>query len=194
MKMASLVVLAVAWLMAVAEGTQATPLTSPAGTHLEAGTEIHATNVGNVALDGTINLSCKKSTVKAKTNASGESGPGIVPVTSLALEECGSNTATVLKPGTLELHATEGGNGTITSTGAEITVLTHNILGTVHCIYYTEGTDLGTFTGSKTTGATATWGIDAMPILRKETDYGCGSTSELTAHYTFTSPDYLDVD
>jgi len=172
----------------------ATPLTSPPGIYREDGSTLDASNEGNIVLDGTVNLSCTKSTVEVE--ASGTEAPEGVsgPVTEMTFEGCGKNTVVALKPGTLAIDMTGSGNGSMTSSGAEITALTHNILGTVHCIYYTENTELGTFTDSRNTGSTATWKIDSVPLPRKETDFGCGSTSELTGSYAFTSPDYLAVD
>ena len=168
------------------------PLTSPAKTQVSPGTNLHVANEGNIVLDGTINITCKSSTAAGKVVAG--TNVGIWILSTLTFTECGNNTVTVVNAGTVELQATTGGNGTMKSTGAEVTVLTHNILGTVHCIYYSEGTELGVFKGSVNTGGTAKWELGSVSIPRKATDFGCGSTSELTALYKFTSPDYLDID
>ena len=195
LKAARLGVLAVVVLMTATVSAQATPLTSPAGTFISEGAELKAEAESTFTIEGTINIKCQKSILEgAVAAAGGASTTANIPLSKFTLEECGANTATVLKPGTLELHATEGGNGTATWSGAEITVLTHNILGTLHCIYTLEGTDIGTLTGSKTTGATATLDIGTVPLVQKSTDSGCGSTQNLTGSYKVTGPDYLDVD
>jgi len=172
-----------------------TTLTSPAGTELEAGTKLHASAEGLVALQGSLTVACSKSTIEGEvTNAGGLNATVKASVSSFTLEECGTNTVTVLKPGSLEIHGTGEGNGTLTSTGAEITILTHGTVGTIHCIYITNGTSIGTLTGSKSTGGTARLDIAGATIPQESTDAGCGSHSELAGSYKFTSPDYLDVD
>jgi len=182
------------------------------------GDTIHATNVGEAILDGTVNIKCKKSTVSGTVSNAGSATETLSGnISTLTFEECGANTVTVLnkgslsvhthwkvvidKPGTGEEQKTEpeccepaDGNGTLTSTGAEVTVLTHNILGTVHCEYVTNETDVGTVDGSNNTGKTATLTVDSTPIPRRSTDFGCGSTSEWTAEYTVSTPDYLAID
>ena len=196
-KMLGLLTVAAAALMAFAATASATTGTDSAGGSLvEVGDTIHATNVGNTVLDGTINVTCKKSTVKDKTDGNHEATlEGTVE--TLTFEECGANTVTVVNKGTLAIHtfgASADGNGTLTSSGAEVTVQTHNILGTVHCIYVTSATDVGKLDGSNSTGGTATITVDSVPIPRKSTDFGCGSTSEWTAEYTVSTPDYLAID
>jgi len=201
-KMLGLLAVAAAALMAFAGSASATTLTitNPPGTKVvaPAHTPIVAHAVGETILDGTVNIKCKKSLVEGETENEGSSSTTVKgPLSKLTFEECGANTVTVVNKGSLEIHtdsATADGNGTLTSTGAEVTVLTHNILGTVHCIYITNETDVGTLDGSTKTGGTATLTVDSVPIPRASTDFGCGSTSEWTAHYTITSPDWLDVD
>jgi hypothetical protein len=190
-KMLGLLAVAAAALMAFAGSASATTLTDGSGGTLGVGTVIEAGNVGEAILDGTVNIKCKKSTVKGEvTNAGGASATVSGSVSPLTFSECGANTVTVSKGGTLEIHGQAGNKGTLTSSGAEVTVLTHNILGTVHCIYTTEATDLGTVEG----GTGATLKIDSVPINRASTDFGCGSTSEWTAHYTVSKPATLNID
>ncbi|HEX5984271.1 MAG TPA: hypothetical protein VFY69_08700, partial [Solirubrobacterales bacterium] len=85
-----------------------------------------------------------------------------------------------------------------TWSGAEITVQLHrSVFGfavTTHCIYTPDNTDLGTFTGSATTKATAKLDLIGPNLPQKTTDSACGSSAQLTGSYTFTSPDYLDMD
>src|SRR5215207_4314852 len=60
---------------------------------------------------------------------------------------------------TLELHVSGTNEGTITSTGAEITLEAFGC----HCIFGTNATDLGKFTGSAKTGGAAT--LDAVATI-----------------------------
>jgi hypothetical protein len=201
-KMLGLLAIAAAALMAFAGSASATTGTdSAAGSPVEAGDTIHSTNVGEAILDGTVNIKCKKSTVSGTVGSAGSATTTLSGnISTLTFEECGANTVTVVSKGSLEVHTHENdptgtsSNGTLTSSGAEVTVLTHNILGTVHCIYVTNETDVGTVDGSKTTKGNATLTVDSVPIPRKTTDFGCGSTSEWTAEYTVTTPAYLDID
>jgi uncharacterized protein with beta-barrel porin domain len=227
-KIFGLLAIAAAALMAFAGVASATTGTDSAGgSPVEVNDVIHSELVGEAVLDGTINVKCKKSTVNGKVTNAGsatETLKGEIfpkseaePNGGLTFEECGANTVSVAKPGTLEIHThwkvvidkpgtkeeqkTEpecceavSGRGTLTSSGAEVTILTHNILGTVHCIYVTNETDVGTLDGSKNTGGKATLTVDSVPIPRAATDFGCGSTSEWTAEYTVITPAYLDID
>jgi hypothetical protein len=192
-KTVGLVALAVAGLMALAGGASATPLTSPAGTQVGTGTKVHAEVENSLKIDGAVPVTCKSSTIEGEVTSSSATTAGIT-LAKLTTEECGVHTVTVLKPGSLELHATGEGKATMTSSGMELTVLTHGIFSTTHCLYKTEGTDAGTFTGSSSTSATATWDIGSVSLIQPSTDFGCGMSAELTGSYKFTSPDYLDVD
>lgn len=167
-------------------------LTSPADTAISESTTIEAESESATSLDGTIKVTCNKSTVKGKnTEKGGSSGP----VEALTFSECGNNTVTVVKGGTLTIEPTTAPNGTLSSTGAEITVLIHGfLLGTVHCIYATNATDIGTFTGSGTTKGNATLDIDSAVIPQVATDGACGSESTWTGSYKVTAPTYLDMD
>jgi hypothetical protein len=198
MRLSFLALLTTAVVATAASSASATILTVPSGNNPGPGIVIKAQNVGETVLDGPVNVKCKKSNIEATVlNAGGPTETVVAPITSLTFTECGANTVNVVDFGSLEVHtdsATADGNGTLTSSGAEITVLTHNILGTVHCIYATESTDVGTLDGSKNTGGKATLTVDSVPIPRVSTDFGCGSTSEWTAEYTVNTPEYLDVD
>jgi hypothetical protein len=196
LRMLGLVGLVVGAMLGLAGGASATELTSPAGTKLEAESELKAESEGAVEFAGSINFSCQKSAIEGKiSNAGGKETTVSASLSKLSLTECGNHTVTVLNPGSLELHDSGNGNGTLTSTGAEITLLTHSVfLGTIHCVYVIEATDLGTLTGSSTTGATATLDIGGISLERISTDVDCGSHSTFGGSYQFTSPDFLDVD
>jgi hypothetical protein len=196
-KTLGLVALAVAGSMAFAGGAQAVTLTSPAGTQLGVGTEIHAVSEGHTVLDGSLTVECE-STVSGEIDAIVNEIP-TGEIDALTFEECtNKRTVTVLDPGSFEIHTAEEGTsgiGTLTSSGAKVTVLAHlpfNI--TIHCIYTTNETDIGRVTDSANTGGTPKLHIDTAPIERESTDFGCGSTSEWTGSYKFTSPDFLEIE
>jgi hypothetical protein len=203
MKILGLLVVAAATLMAFAGIASATTLTTSTDggiTHHQVplNTVIRAVNEGKLALDTTVKVDCTGSTVEGKvTNEGGASATAQISITALTFEAC-NHTVTVLHSGIREIHtesASSNGNGTLTSSGVEITVLTHGIVGTVHCLYTTNNTDIGRVTGSDNTGSTATLDIDSAPIIIDETSFGCGfGTAEWTGLYKFDSPDHLDVD
>jgi hypothetical protein len=197
-KMLGLAAVAAAALMAFvgASTASATVLTSPAGTKLPAGTVITSTleEPPAVLTGGFKNIECKKSSVGGKTtNEGGTSETVKGTIETLTFEECNCEVVVVSK-GTLEIHNIAGtANGTLTSSGAKVTVNCSTIFGNVHCIYTTNNTDLGTLTGSKTLGGkTATMDITAT-IPQEETNFLCAEESVWHAKYLVTSPDYLDV-
>lgn len=191
-KASGLVALAMMGMLVVAGGAGASTLTqAPPYTGV-----VEAESEGAIIMDGGVYFECQKSALEWSVESHGSGAAVRGPLTVLTLEECGKDTVTVLNRGRFELHATSGGNGTMTWTNAEITVqLHHSVFGfpiTTHCIYETSNTDIGTFTGSATTKATAT--LDStFELPQVATDSACNST-ELTSSYTFTSPDYLVVD
>lgn len=195
-----LTVAAVALMAYVAPASATTGTDSSGGSKVEVGDSFLAFNTGNVTLGagGHPSITCKKSTVGGTV---GNAGSGSTTmggnVSTLTFEECGSNTITVVNKGILEVHtdsASADGNGVFTSSGAEITMLSHNILGTVHCIYLTSETYLGTLDGSRNTGGKATLTVGSGPMPNKVTDFACSDTAEWAAEYTFSTPAYLDID
>jgi len=196
MKSLGVLALSAIALLVLASSASATTLTSPSGTTLGVGAEAKASSVGEVILDGTVNVKCKKSTGEGPIqNAGGASTTVKFHIWIFVWSECGANTVVFVAHGTLIFHWIKPHLALVTwGGGYRITVLTHNILGTIHCIYVPNESELGTFKGSSETGSTATLEINSVPVPRESTDFGCGSTSELTGEYTFTSPDYLDVD
>jgi hypothetical protein len=82
-------------------------------------------------------------------------------VESLAWEKCSHTTDTIAgKGGKLHITTTSGGNGTVTSSGAEVTVKSTTFGVSVVC-KTGEGTHIGTFTGAPTTTGHAEMDIDA---------------------------------
>jgi len=198
----SLAVAATALMAFAATASATTGTDSAGGSPVEAGDTFHATNVGEAVFDGTISIKCKRSTVIGTVGNAGSATVTLsVSISTLTFEECGANTVTVIAKGSLEVH-TDGpsadGYGVPTSSGAEVTILTHNILGTVHCIYVTENSYFGTIDGSNHTGGNATDTVDGARLFFKTTDIGCNPKGEteprLTAEYTVSTPSYLAID
>jgi hypothetical protein len=139
-------------------------------------------------------IECKKSTVSGKvSNAGGATETVSGNIEALTFTECNA-TVTVVQKGSLEIHTRETsatGNGTLTSTGSEVTV---EFIGT-HCIFKTNGTDIGTLTGSTATGGNATLDIEAtIPRTGGRSGVFCGSTAQWTGSYKVTNPSDLGVD
>jgi hypothetical protein len=134
-------------------------------------------------------VECSKSTVSGKTETGGSATETVKgPLEALTFEECNCEVK-VLKKGTLEIHWISGGtNGTVTETGAEVTVNCSTIFGNVHCIYVTENTDLGTLTG----GNPASLDVNAS-IPRLTTNALCTPTATWEASYEVTAPKPLYV-
>ena len=183
-KMLGLLAVAAAALMAFAGTASATTLTSPSGTAYTG--EIAAT-AGATELHGSfVTVKCNKSSVtgsKVESHGAGVTAKG--PISSLTFSEC-NFPVSVKKAGTLEVHATSGGNGTLTSSGAEITIETS----IANCIFTTSNTDVGTVTG----GTTAVLDINSAAIPRTGHSVFCGSSGTWTGSYTVNTPDTLLID
>jgi hypothetical protein len=198
-----LAVLTVAALVAVAAtgSASATELTC---TELEGtkvmcptGTMIQAEAAQPFTLHSPIgDVECKHSGYTAHTTTTGGTGITVqASLTALTFSECNAEVV-VLKQGGYTIHTTseiEGANhnGTVTTTGTEITV---GFLGT-HCIFATSETDFGHLTGSTTTGGTPTFDLAAsMPRTGGRSGVFCGSTAQVTGDYKITEPDWMNVD
>lgn len=209
-KMLGLMAVAAAALMAFAATASATTLTSPTGTIYTG--KIHAevdTNEGALAptLDGAFStVNCKKSTVEGTVESHGAGVTAGGKITTLTFGEC-NFPVTVLKPGTLSIHAIkpESGEhktcentpntpdtcwGTLYSDKAEVTVATS--VGS--CIFTTANTSIGTLTTTPTTGKTATLDIGSSPIPRTGGNFLCGATATWTGNYVVDTPDSLWID
>lgn len=191
-KTLGLLAIAAAALMAFTASASATVLTSPAGT-VYTGTIKAASENGHVKLTGPLGISVEcASTVEGKVEKHGANVTAGGNITSLAFTGCTNGySATVLAKGSLEIHALGNGNGTLTSSGTEVTV--HTPLGFA-CIYKTGNTHIGTLTGSKNlAGKTATLDIAAATIPRTGDSAFCGASGSWTGSYLVSTPDYLDV-
>jgi hypothetical protein len=119
---------------------------SPCGKADGVGTEIKATSIGGSKITTFFkNIECTGSSLTAKVTSTGEKVSASIE--SLTFSGCNC-TITTLKAGTLELESIASTvNATVKSTGTEITTNCTTIFGTVHCIYNTSATDLGTLEG-----------------------------------------------
>lgn len=191
LKILALAAIAVCALMAFASSASATAITvttengttdtvtkgAKLSAELEAGTEaiLKSSFVGEVK--------CSASTVAGEIeNAGGAEATVSGPNTSLTFSSCNASVA-VLKPGSLELHTeltgTNNGNGTLTSSGSEVTVE----LAGIHCIFSTNNTDIGTVTGTHT-GHVIIHAKATIPRTGGRSGAFCGSSAEWRATYT----------
>ncbi len=132
--------------------------------------------------DGSLANTCTKSTVKGSTETvTGATVTGAIAKNDLTFTSC-TRPVEVHKGGTLHVAHTSGTNGTVTSSGAEVTV--SSIFGTLNC-KTGEGAHLGTLTGVKEGHAT----MDISAVLN------CGIVPSATWNgtYTVTSPTGLGV-
>jgi hypothetical protein len=189
LKELGLAAVATAALMAcVGAGTaSATTLTGVGGAVLKTGTTIHVVNEGiNTMTTSFKNVECKGSTAAGKTL--NETGATItIEVTERTTKECNCEVK-VLKTGTLSITWTSGSNGTVKSSGAEITSNCSTIFGGVHCIYATSNTDMGILEG----GTTARQSTSA-DIPRLSTNGLCDESAIWDAVYRVDNPDTLNV-
>jgi hypothetical protein len=156
-----------------------------------AGTAIKAENEGTATLTTSFkNIECTGSNVEGTTSNTGKSGEAVSgSVSSLTFTGCNCEVK-VLKTGSLSVTWISGtDNGTLKSSGAEVTANCSTIFGTVHCIYATSSTDLGTLTG----GTTAKMDISSADIPRLTTNALCDESANWDATYKVTSPDSLFV-
>ncbi|HEX5526940.1 MAG TPA: hypothetical protein VFX44_07045 [Solirubrobacterales bacterium] len=177
--------LVAAFVAFTAASASATELVNGAGEMITTGSGIDAAAEGTTTLDppfGTIE--CSASEVEGTTSNTGGSTETVKgSISKLTFSGCNA-TVTVLKAGSLEIHTretTENGNGTLTSSGTEVTV---EFIGT-HCIFATNSTDIGTFTGAQGSEGSATFDIAAtIPRTGGRSGAFCGSTAQWTGSYS----------
>lgn len=157
------------------------------------GTAIKSVNEGTVTLDPPFGrIECNESVVEGSTSNEGGAEATVTGSISEVFWKSCNATVTVLKKGTLEIHTkgTSTTEGTVTSTGTKVTV---EFIGT-HCIFETNGTDIGTLTGSTATGSTATFDISAtIPRTEGRSGAFCGEKAAWTGAYKIETPDWLGV-
>jgi hypothetical protein len=167
----------VAGAMMAFAGSASAIITNPPGTTYS-GT-LTATSE-ETTLHGGVTITCKHSHTHG-TVSPGTTHEKIV----VTFGKCEPDTVDVKASGSLAIAS----DGTATSTGAEVTVVTHRtVLGfpvTAHCIYTTNNTKVGTLTENV---EPAVLHIGSSPIPRVTTDSACGETSVWTGSYTVATP------
>lgn len=114
-----------------------------------AGTKVDAVLQGSMTITTAIeDIECKKGGFEGKLTSEGSATTTVtVEKEELAFAEC-SCKVTVFKPGSMEIHwIVDTDDGTVTSTGTEVTTECFTVLGALHCTYNTHGTHAGTLTG-----------------------------------------------
>ena len=187
LKMLALVCGAAAILAIFVPSASATQLTSPNGTVYTS--EVAATAT-NIVWDGAFTaITCGHSSWKGQVESHGLAVTTAFKLSSLTFTNC-NYPYTVEAAGSFEIHtdnsAVNDGNGTITWTGAKISVATS--VGT--CFFTTNNTDLGTL---EDRGFVARLYITAK-IPRTSGNFLCGSSSTMTGSYDITTPATLRVD
>jgi hypothetical protein len=179
-------------LIALTTPASATTLTGAGGTTLGTGTSVKAESEGTTTLHPPIgDIECKKASASLTTTNSGGSG---VEVTASAesggASEC-NGTVQFLATGSVSAQGTGSNNGTLRSTGTEVTIEFSGF----HCIFKTSSTTIGTITGSATTGSNATVDISAtIPRVGGRSGAFCGSTAQWTGSFKITTPSTLNID
>ena len=182
-KILGLLAVAAAALMAFAGVASATTVTSSSGTTPKI---VSAAN-GHVVLDNPIaKIECGSNVEgTVQTHGAGVTAGGAI--TALSFTGCTNSWhVTVVSAGSLEIHATSGGNGTLTSSGATVESTRFGIT----CRYATSKTDIGTVTA----GEHAKLDISAaIPFHSGSGLCGEGATT-WTGSYSVSSPTNLSID
>lgn len=188
-KMLGLMAVAAIAITALAATASATELTS-SGSKVYTGKIEAQSEGGGVTLHGPASITCN-SGGSGSVEKHGSSIPVSGPVESWAFTNCpNSMHAIIKKAGRLEVHPYEpAGDGTVTSTGAEVEVKDTNT--GINCIYTTNETFLGVLTGNKE--GKATLHVDTQKVPRTGGSIFCGSSGELTGSYWVTGPEPLWV-
>ncbi len=183
MKLFGLIISSAVALMALTSSASATILTSPEGTQIPVGTTFEGLNTGAVlGTNATGTVECKKSTIKGSVSNAGSATTTVgISLSALTFSECNA-TVTVLKTGSLEIHAGEGGNGTVTGSGQEVTTESSGF----HCIFATNNTNWNLIDAPSPTEPRHNLLTVTIPFTRTGGRSGafCGSSS--LWHFTST--------
>jgi hypothetical protein len=183
LKMIGLAAVAAAALMSFGGTASATTPTSPSGTTYTGTVHLH---FGRTELHGPFTtISCGTWTFHWKWESHGASVTAGGKISSININEC-NYPVKVLKAGSLEVHGTGGGNGTVTWSGGEITIETS----IANCIFTTSNTDIGTLTG----GTPAKLDVNSAAIPRTGHSFFCGSGATWTGSGTVLTPGTLLID
>jgi sporulation protein YlmC with PRC-barrel domain len=162
-------------------------LTSPAGAPYTS--TLKAESEGAISFDGKFGtVSCQKSTFEGKVESHDLDSAG-GKLSSWAFAEC-TEPVTVESTGSIEIHAVAKGEGTVTSSGAKISISTS--VGT--CVFTASTTDLGTLADSDITEGNATLDSDFAAIPRTGGSSSCGPSLVFTGSYDVTTPSTLYID
>jgi hypothetical protein len=188
-KMLSLLAVAAAALMAFAGTASATTLDDSEGA-MGVGDTIEASlekGTSAALKAGFATITCTESGVNGHiTNAggSGQAVSGTIDEEGLTFNSCNA-TVTVLNEGSLSITHTSGSNGSLSSTGAEVTVA----IGSTSCVY---GTPTAKTIGPVTGGTPATLKAEAS-LSRISGGFLCANPATWTANYIVTNPGTLTV-
>lgn len=185
-----LLAVAAAGMMAFAATASGDEVTNGTGSTV---TSIHATSEGHPILDAPYGKIECSSTLAGNITDQGAGKVVKGTITTLDFTNCtGTKTVFVFKTGTFTLDVTGTNVGTLTSSGAEITVFDHTT--GIDCIYTTSNTHIGTVTVSKANEPGAGT-IDIKSIIpRTGGSFFCGSSGEWTGSYFINSPNPLHLD
>jgi hypothetical protein len=176
--------------LTLASSASATTLTSPLGSTYTGAFKAESQSLAMHNTSLGITVSCGSSTFEGTVEKHGAASTVTGKLSKVTFSLCGTSDMTVLAPGVLEIHATSGGNGTVTWTGGEITKNVTSL--GVSCSYKTNATDIGTLTGSSS--GNSILDIASSTIPRTGDSIFCGSSSLWTGSYKFTTPSTLVVD
>ncbi len=162
--------------------------TSPCSSIVGVGTKIESALVPgtfSVIKAGFATIECESSELDSQiSNAGSASSTPTATVIVFNKTQCGKCTVAVLKKGGLIWHHTSGGNTTITSTAAEVTVACSG----TSCVYGTTGTE--TDVGTKTGGSPARFTINAS-LPKVSGGFLCANPASWTAMYNVSTPNPL---
>lgn len=178
-------------LMVFAATASATQVTAPAGT-LYTG-HVEAINEGSITISGTATVHCNSSLITGTVTAHGSNVTASGPVTALTFTNCDQHVV-VKATGTFEAHATSGGNGTLTSNKATVTIEFTTIFGNIHCNLETRDTDVGDFTAAPSSTSHATIHLNKQIPVEVGSVFLCGSSATLTGSYKVQTPTGLRLD
>lgn len=185
LKILGLAAVAAMAMMAFAASASATTL-EVGGEAQNKAVELNASLSNSSALlqttSGSFANTCTTSNVEGATTSFTPTVSG--PISSLTFTNCTTNPVVVDKAGSLSIAYSSGTNGTVTSSGAEVTV--PSPIGALNC-KTGGGVDIGTLTGVKAGNAT----MDINAVLN------CGflvPSATWTGTYSVTSPAGLGVE
>jgi hypothetical protein len=150
---------------------------------LRTGTSLIVKDTNNIPV-----TTCTGSLIKASTAPPYHSSTVTAPVSGLTFTGC-AHTTHVLKPGTLHFAHTSGTHGTISSSGAEVTIQS-TVFG-ASCVAKTgTGTSIGTLTGATTLSEP---GPHALIHINGVLPMGLCGDAVWTNTYLVTSPTDLGI-